>query len=332
VLIWLMVVGPLVAAGPLPHDTLPAEIDLRAVPAGLTARPPDPADNPVTPAKVQLGRRLFFDPLLSRDRTVSCASCHNPDHGFASTDVVAIGIGGHKGRRNAPTLLNVGYGTSFFWDGRAASLEEQALRPIEDADEMGSSVEETLRRLRTDSTYVTQFREAFGGAVSADHLAGALASFQRALVSGDSAIDRFHASNFKALTDGERQGLWLFESRGNCWRCHSGPNLTDGRFHNTGVSWGAIPGDAGRFETTRQEADRGAFKTPTLRDVARTAPYMHDGSMATLEDVVRYYSRGGNSNPHLDRHLKPLNLSDDEVRHLVAFLTALNGNTGAFPK
>jgi cytochrome c peroxidase len=219
-----------------------------------------------------------------------------------------------------------------FWDGRAATLEEQALRPIEDPDEMGSSVEETLKRLRADPTYGTQFREAFGGDVSAAHLARALASFQRALVSGDSAVDRFHASDFKALTDDERQGLWLFESRGNCWRCHSGPNLSDGRFHNTGVGWGNATYDAGRFEITRQEADRGAFKTPTLRDVARTAPYMHDGSMATLEDVVRYYSRGGNANPHLDGQLKPLNLSDDEVRHLVAFLTALNGNAGPHQK
>src|SRR5262245_8047063 len=225
---WLLVLAaPLLAPAadppPLPRDTLPAEIDLERAPRGLAARPAAPPDNPLTPAKAALGRRLFFDPVLSGDRTVSCASCHVPGHGFAGTEAVAVGVQGRKGRRNAPSLLNVAYGTSFFWDGRAASLEEQALLPIRDPLELNSSPEEVVRRLRADPSYVAQFREAFGadGEVTAGNLARAVVSFERSLVSGDSPVDRFRASDFAALTSDARQGLWLFESRGGCWRCHS---------------------------------------------------------------------------------------------------------------
>jgi cytochrome c peroxidase len=310
---------------PLPRDTLPAEIDLAHIPRGLGARPDAPPDNPLTPAKVQLGRRLFFDPILSGDRTVACASCHVPDHGFAGPNAVAVGVRGQRGRRHAPTLLNVAYGSAFFWDGRAATLEEQALLPIQDPLEMGSNPDEAVRRLRADAAYVAQFRTAFGEEVTATNLARALASFERALLTGDSALDRFRIGEVAAFTEPARQGFWLFESRGGCWRCHSGGNLTDGRFHNTGVGWGAEPADFGRFEVTRRDEDRGAFKTPTLRGVARTGPYMHDGSLTTLDDVVRYYSRGGNPNPGLDPALKPLNLSEKDIAAVVAFLEALTG-------
>ncbi|HEX4588519.1 MAG TPA: cytochrome c peroxidase [Gemmataceae bacterium] len=320
----LLLAVPLLAAAPppLPRDTLPADIDLARIPAGFTARPADPADNPLTAAKARLGRRLFFDPILSGDRTVACASCHDPNHGFAGTNAVAVGARGQMGRRNAPSLLNVGYNASFFWDGRAASLEEQALMPIADPTEMASTPAEAVRRLRAEPSYVEQFGAALGGDVTAGNLAKALAAFERTLLAGDSPVDRFRRGEVAGLSADARQGLWLFESRGGCWRCHSDHNLTDGKFHNTGVGGGA---DLGRYAVTRREADHAAFKTPTLRNVAKTRPYMHDGSMASLEEVVRYYSRGGNANPNLDAAVKPLNLSEDDVRHLVAFLEALTG-------
>jgi cytochrome c peroxidase len=296
---------------------------LQPVPRGLASRPSAPADIPLTPDKVALGKRLFSDPILSADRTLSCASCHLPDRGFAGPDALAIGVRGQKNRRNAPTLLNIAYSPVFFWDGRSATLEEQALLPIADPREMASSPDEAVDRLRADVSYVAQFRAAFGETVTKENLARALASFERTLLSGDNAVDRFRAGQVTDLSEDAKQGLWLFEGRGGCWKCHSGSTMSDGRFHNTGVGWGG--GDLGRFEVTQRDSDRGAFKTPILRDVAHTAPYMHDGSLATLEDVVRYYGRGGNPNPHLDRDLKPIEFSDADVRHLVAFLKALNG-------
>jgi cytochrome c peroxidase len=304
-------------------DPSAPDVDLQRFPRGLARRPPDPADNPLTPEKVALGRRLFSDPILSGDRSISCASCHVPDRGFGGSDALAVGVRGQQNRRNAPTLLNIAYSTAFFWDGRAATLEEQALQPIADPREMASSADEAVARLRAEGSYVAQFRTAFGEPVTTQNLARALASFERTLLSGDSAVDRFRFGQVSDLSENAKQGLWLFEGRGGCWRCHSGSTFTDGRFHNTGVSWGG--GDFGRFEITRRESDRGAFKTPPLRDVARTAPYMHDGSIATLEDVVRYYGKGGNPNPHLDKDLKPVDFSDADVRHLIAFLKALTG-------
>jgi len=303
------------------------ESHLHRIPRGLGSRPPAPADNALTPEKVALGRRLFSDPVLSSDRTVSCATCHVPDRGFAGSDALAVGVRGQKNRRNAPSLLNIAYSPTFFWDGRAATLEEQALQPIADPREMASSPDEAVARLRADPSYVVQFKSAFGESVTTQKLAQALASFERTLLSGDSAVDRFRYGQIADLSEEAKQGLWLFEGRGGCWRCHSGNTLSDGRFHNTGVGWGT--GDLGRYEVTHREPDRGAFRTPTLRDVARTAPYMHDGSIATLEDVVRYYGKGGNANPNLDKNLKPVEFSNDDVKHLVAFLNAL---TGAQPR
>ncbi len=266
----------------LPTDNLPSELSLAAIPTGLSGTRPVPEDNQLTVARVQLGRRLFFDGRLSQDGTISCASCHIPEQGFASSAVVAAGVGGSRGTRNSPTILNRAYGRAFFWDGRAATLEQQALQPIENPVEMATQVPAVLERLRADADYREQFTAAYDGGINADNLAKALASFQRVLLSGDSAVDRFQAGDFSALTDQQRQGLWLFESRGRCWKCHRGPNYTDEGFHNTGVSWGVanrqVPTDLGRFDVTAREEDRGRFHTPTLRNVAVTAPYMHDGS------------------------------------------------------
>ncbi len=307
----------------LPRDILPAKLALDEVPLGLGPRLV-PKENPLTELRVRLGRRLFFDPILSTDNTVACASCHRPDHGFAGNEARPRGIRGQRTSRRAPTLFNRAYGTSFFWDGRESTLEGQALRPIEDPTEMGSTITAVLDRLRADTTYKAQFEAAFPDGVTAANLGRALASFERVLLRGASAVDRFRRQGkTEALTARERHGLWLYESKGRCWRCHSGANFTDESYHNTGVGWGKVPADLGRYVVTKKEADRGRFKTPTLRGVALTGPYMHDGSLTSLEDVVEFYNRGGGANPNLDPVLAPLNLSKDEVRDLVAFLKAL---------
>jgi cytochrome c peroxidase len=308
----------------LPKDSLPAALALDTIPMGLATERLVPRDNPLTEAKVKLGRRLFFDPILSSDNAVSCASCHDPAHGFAGPAPRAVGVGGKQGTRNAPSLLNRAYGKAFFWDGRETTLEGQALQPIANPVELGSSVSQALERLRAHPEYPALFKTAFPDGLTEVNLARALASFERVLLTGNSPVDRFRTGTIQSLNDSERHGLWLFESRGGCWRCHAGRNFTDEEYHNTGVSWGKAPLDLGRHELTKQEADRGRFKTPTLRGLAATAPYMHDGSMATLDEVVEFYNQGGGKNPHLDPSLAPLNLSKQDMRDLVAFLKALS--------
>ncbi len=307
----------------IPRDTLPANLPTQETPLGL-GDVPKLSDRDRLAARIELGRRLFFDPILSADRSIACASCHDPEHGFASAAGRPKGLRGQTLRRRAPTLFNRALSRSFFWDGRAATLEEQALQPIADPDEMGSSVEEAVRRLQDHGEYRAKFVAAFADGVTAANLAAAIANFERALLRGDSRIDRFRRNgDHAALSAEERHGLWLYESKAQCWRCHSGPNFSDESFRNTGVGWGRQPLDLGRYEVTRVESDRGRFKTPTLRGVALTAPYMHDGSIATLEEVVRFYSHGGGDNPNRDPAIVPLNLSDEEIRALVAFLKAL---------
>jgi cytochrome c peroxidase len=323
-ILWLLLAAPAEPI-PLPKDTLPAELSLAGIPLGLGAERPVPKDNPLSEAKVRLGRRLFFDPILSADGTVSCASCHLPERGFSSSARFAIGIGGKRTTRNAPSLFNRAYGKAFFWDGRETTLEAQALRPIGCPQEMGDSVAAAIQRLRTHKEYPAQFQTVFPDGVTAENLAKAIASFERILLLGNSQVDRFRHGDVPALNANELHGLWLYESRGRCWRCHSGPNFTDEEFHNTGVGWDQPPLDLGRFAQTRREADRGRFKTPTLRGVAATAPYMHDGSLPTLEAVVEFYNRGGGKNPNLDPAIAPLGLSKEDERDLVAFLRALSG-------
>ncbi len=316
-------------------DATAADSNLKysvVIPLGLEATLPVPDDNPLTAKKVELGRKLFSDPMLSKDRSLSCASCHLPNHGFAANQPVGSGIQQQKGHRNAPTLINRAFGKVHFWDGRAATLEEQALQPIDNALELGATVPVVLERLRADKDYSAGFASAFADGITATNLARAIASFERTLLSGNSRIDQFHAAQTVDLSREERQGLWLFESRARCWQCHSGNNLSDEQFHNTGVSWRKKPHDFGRSEVTNKASDRGRFKTPTLRDVDLTAPYMHDGSMATLKEVVEFYNRGGNSNEHLDAQMKPLNLAPDDIANLVAFLKALTGQAANSPE
>lgn len=306
---------------PVPKDTLPETISLDTLPLGLSNRPV-PKGNPLTAKRVALGRKLFFDPILSADKTVACATCHQPELGFAGVGAKAVGIGGKEGTRRAPTLLNRAFGTAYFWDGRTGSLEEQALEPIENPLEMGSTVADAVARLKADAAYPKLFAEAFDDGLTAGNLAKSLAGFERTLVRGDSPTDRFRIKgDHAAMTAAERHGLWIYESKGSCWKCHGGANFTDDSLRNTGVSWGRA--DLGRFAVTKQDADRGKFKTPTLRGVKLRPPYMHDGSLATLEHVVEFYNRGGGKNPHLDPAVKPLDLTADERAALVAFLKSL---------
>ncbi len=298
----------------------------REVPIGLDLYMPVPELNPLTAAKVALGRKLFIDSLLSRDRTRACATCHDLRRAFTDGRAVALGVDGREGTRSAPTLVNRGYGRSFFWDGRTRNLEEQVLQPIQHPKEMDITVGEVVVRLKRDRAYSDLFQAAFGQEVNEGDLAKALASYVRTILSGNAPIDRYLNGDRDALTGRQRQGLRLFRGKGSCTACHVGPLFTDENFHNTGVAWrdGRLL-DQGRFAVTGKETDHGAFKTPTLREVARTAPYMHDGSITPLEEVIEFYDRGGNANPYLDPELRPLNLTAAEKRALRTFLRALSG-------
>ncbi|MDA2923638.1 cytochrome-c peroxidase, partial [Acidobacteria bacterium AH-259-L09] len=264
--------------------------------------------------------------LLSRDRSLSCAECHQPARGFADGKATAVGVFGRQGNRNVPTLVNRAYGRSFFWDGRIPTLEEQVMQPIQSAKEMDMTVEEAVSRLKRKRAYRKQFQKAFQRQIHGEDLARALASYVRTILTGDSPFDRYLYGDREALSEKERAGLRLFRGNGNCSACHVGPNFTDERFHNTGIAWrdGELL-DPGRFEVTGKKKDQGAFKTPTLREIARTAPYMHDGSLPTLEEVIEFYNRGGNPNPYLDPELRPLHLTAEEKKSLLAFLRALSG-------
>jgi cytochrome c peroxidase len=296
------------------------------LPLGLDAYMPVPDDNPQTPAKIALGRRLFFDTRLSADGSVSCASCHDPARAFADAKRVSTGVLGRAGRRNAPALLNRGYGSAFFWDGRASTLEEQVLGPIENPTELGARVDDAVASLRGDAAYASAFGEVFGRQPSREDLARALASYLRSILAGDSPVDRFLAGDRTALSAQAQEGLRVFRGKGNCTACHLGPTFSDERFHNTGVAWQAdVLKDEGRAAITRKAEERGAFKTPTLRHVADTAPYMHDGSLSRLEDVIDFYDRGGHPSPHLDPEIRPLRLTTEEKSALVLFLRSLSG-------
>jgi cytochrome c peroxidase len=273
-----------------------------AIPLGLDLYLPVPEDNPLTAEKIERGRLLFFDSRLSRDNSISCASCHDPERAFSDGRAIAAGVFRRQGRRNSPALINRGYGRLFFWDGRAASLEEQVLKPIEDPNEMDLPLAEAAARV----------------GLARGEIARALASFVRSILSGQSPFDRYINGDRTALTVKQQSGLQLFRGKANCTACHVGPNFTDERLHSTGVAW-----RDGRF--TDVGAGQGNFKTPTLREIARTAPYMHDGSLATLEEVIEYYDRGGNQNPRLDPEIRALRLTAAEKQSLVAFLRSLNG-------
>ena len=299
--------------------------DLRPIVPGLDLYRPVPVENPLTPEKIALGRQLFHDRRLSRDGSRSCASCHDPSRAFAGRSTVPRGVGRAAGIRDVPTIVNRAWGSSFFWDGRALTLEEQALQPILNPLELGMSAA-GVEALARSPSYRSRFQAAFSTEPTLDDVARALASYVRTILAGDSPFDRYRAGNSGALRDDARRGLGLFGGRAGCAGCHSGPLLTDERFHNTGVAWrDSALADLGRATVTGAAADGGAFKTPTLREVARTAPYMHDGSIATLEEVVVFYDRGGRANPHLDPGVRALGLNAADKADLVAFLRSLSG-------
>lgn len=297
----------------------PATVDVR-VPDGFGPLPVPP-QNPLRADRARLGERLFFDPILSRDQTVSCGSCHLPEQSFSDGRAQSVGVGGAVGLRNAPSLLNVAYRRSLFWDGGALFLESQALVPLEDPHEMDLSPQDALDRLRQHPEYPALFAQAFDGdSPTIQTLTYALATFQRTLVSAPTAFDRYRAGDTDALTDDERQGLDLFGM--HCSSCHSGPQLTSDGFENNGVA--VTEADTGRERITFSSADRGVFRVPTLRAVARTAPYFHDGRFQTLEAVVAYYDQGGDGSPGQSPRVRPLRLSPRERDALVAFLATLD--------
>ena len=329
---------PLVAALFLASCSSPAHVvgTPVAIEAPLGLPPvPIPGDNPPTADSIALGRKLFFDVRLSGDDTVSCATCHNPQLSFTDGLPGSKGIGKKTGRRNAPTVLNSAYYTTYFWDGRAASLEAQAGFPIANPDEMGQSHELSIKKFEKIPEYKKEFELVYGpGRLTIEKIENALASYERTLESGDSAFDRYYFGGDKTAMSPEAiRGLAIFKdkNRGNCVTCHTiqekFATFSDGKFHNLGAgldSKGELT-DLGRYEQTKIETDKGAFRTPDLRNVAKTAPYMHDGSLKTLKDVVDFYDGGGTSNAYLDKEIKELKLSEREREDLVSFLESLTG-------
>jgi cytochrome c peroxidase len=303
--------------------TLVAPGLLCAAEPALKGLPPitAPADNPQSPEKIALGRQLYFDRRLSLDNTVACADCHNPDKGFSNGDQFATGIKGQKGGRNSPTVLNTAFQKFQFWDGRADTLEQQALGPIANPIEMGLPLPEMEARLNKIPGYREQFRKVFGAeAIVAKDVAKAIASYERTAVTAPAPYDRFTNGELEALSEPAREGRALFFGKANCSACHGGPNFTDNGFHNIGVGMQAEKPDIGREAISKLEGDRGAFKTPTLRNIARTGPYMHDGSLKTLAEVVEHYDRGGVANEWLDEEIYALRLTPREKAALVKFL------------
>lgn len=324
-----------------------------------------PLDNQLTPEKIALGRRLYYDPVLSANNKIACATCHSPAHAFSDGRRFAQGIEKKKAERNAPTLLNAAFSARYFWDGRAPSLEKQAEDPVQNPKEMGNTLKAVEEKLARDASYREEFEKAFGpGPITFANVEKAIACFERTLVSAGSPFDRYHYGHDEtAMSPAAQRGLNIFraKNKGSCASCHGIDNsypqfpfaedsggvgkkkrfasaaaigddeklafFTDGKFHNTGI--GADQHghykDLGRFALTHKEEDKGAFKTPTLRNIARTGPYMHDGSLKTLKDVIDFYNRGGNPNPHQDPLIHPLRLTKQERADLLAFLQSLTG-------
>ena len=319
-----------------------------------------PDARPPTAAQVELGRKLFMDRRLSPNNTMSCAMCHVPEQGFAANELAtAVGINGRSVKRNAPTVLNVAFNQALFWDGRETSLENQVWQPILNPNEMGNaSVRAVLDKINRLADYAGAFEQAYDGArPTSENVARAVAAYERSLIAGNSRFDRwFYGKDKQALTDLEQQGFAAF-NRFGCAQCHSygeqSALFTDQRYHNTGIGWAAvrkdktyivplapgvnievkeselasvseeIPGDQGRFEATRKESERYQYRTPSLRNVALTAPYMHDGSLATLEDVIEFYAKGGIDNPGRDALLRRLEMTVQDKRALAGFLRTL---------
>ena len=323
-LLVVVLAGPLLSAGLLAAQSASK---LQANPA----LPPVtiPPDNPQSDAKVSLGSQLYFDPRLSADDTISCATCHDPQMAWANHNPVDVGIQGKRGNRNSGTILDAAYMDFQFWDGRAKTLEEQALGPIHNPVEMGETLVDVVKELNAIQGYRAQFKAVFNTDVTTDGIAKAIAAFERTVLSGPSPYDKYQSGDKTAMSAAAVRGMRIFSGKGRCMTCHNGPMFSDQGFHNIGVGMDRPEPDIGREAVTKDPKDRGRFKTPGLRNVALTWPYMHDGSEKTLLDVVGFYNRGGSKNPALDIFIMPLELTAEEQKDLVTFMEAL---TGALPK
>lgn len=313
-------------SGHAPHGTV--TIDGITVPdiGPLPTAVPIPSSNVNYAAKIELGKQLYFDGRLSKNNAISCAFCHNPGTGFADSRQTSIGVGGGIGGRQSPTVYNTGFNHVQFWDGRARSLEEQAIGPIHNPVEMAETHEHVVAKLGKIKGYQQEFRAVFGTEVNLQGIAEAIAAYERTVLSTNSAFDKYVLGDAKAMDEAAVRGLDLFKGKARCILCHNGPNFTDNQFHNLGVPQvGPMKEDLGRYNVSRADKDKGAFKTPTLRSITETAPYMHDGAFKTLEEVVDFLDQGGGSNPRLSPLMRPLGLTTEEKADLVMFLKALTG-------
>jgi len=287
-----------------------------------------PADNPLSVEKVELGRLLFFDPRLSHDNTISCASCHKPELAWTDGTKLSMGIGNQLSSRNGMTVINRLYGRAQLWHGKMATLEDQAKNPLTKAVRMGMpTADDEVAKLNNITGYRERFRKVFCADVTMDGIAKAIAAFERTILSGNSPADRFDMGGEEtAISESAKRGLAVFQGKGRCTRCHSGFNFSDEEFHNLGIDWDRNSADLGRYSVEKHPGTVGGFKTPTLREIARTAPYMHDGRFATLEEVVEFYDQGGITNPHLSNLIIPLRLTTQEKKDLVEYMRALSGD------
>jgi len=285
-----------------------------------------PEDDPYSPARAELGRILFFDGRLSSNGIVSCAFCHEPQHAFSASTAFSKGVNGKQGARHAQTLINRAWGRSEFWDGRSPTLEAQVIVPVTNPDEMGMTAERVVQTLQGIKGYAPLFASAFGDStINFDRVSKAIATFERTIVSGNSAYDRFLAGDKSALSKSQKDGLDFFNRKGECAECHAGPDLTTEKFANLGIGMDLLHPDPGREAVTRKRGDFGKFKIPTLRDLSYRAPYMHDGHFKTLGEVLDLYAKGGEPNPHLDTRLTPFYLDEETKQDLLAFLDSLTG-------
>jgi cytochrome c peroxidase len=278
-----------------------------------------PDDNPLTPEKIALGKQFFWDKRWSRNGTVACVTCHEPSHGWSDRRQFSVRFDGKPTPRRAPTLVNRLFSDAQQWTGQRTSLEDQALKSSDQSPEL------LVKNLGAISYYQQQYRKIFGSDLNPEGVAKAIAAYERTILSGNSPYDRFNAGDKKALSATAQRGLALFQGKARCMTCHVSFNFTDENYHNLGVGMDKASPDLGRFTVTKNDDHKGAFKTPTLRDVAQRPPYMHDGSLKTLDEVVSFYNRGGTPNPWLSKEIRPLNLSVEEQKDLVALMEALTG-------
>lgn len=324
----LAVIGLSAAAQPVSNDTSkplhPGDFQHWQLPA----TPPSPPDNKTTPARVHLGKMLFFDPRVSRNGITSCATCHNPALGWSDALPTGRGFQETLLSRASSSIVNVGYNSILLWDGRKKKLEDQVMGPLQDGTVMNTDLDHFFKWMNSSAGYIDAFAEAYPSE-PIDHstFSKAIAAFERSVVSRDSPFDRWVAGDKSAMTGQQLRGLQVFRApdKGNCVVCHAAPNFTDNGFHNLGLrSFGKEKPDLGRYAQKPVPSMKGAFKTPGLRDVEYTAPYFHDGSAKTLMDVVEHYAKGGEVRSNLSPDIKPLNLSQVEKEDLVAFLKALS--------